>query len=53
MEKSNSKEGGFGRPFIFSLAARLRRKGDDMNKKPIIAFLYDIAKTLCTPDMQD
>ena len=24
-----------------------------MNKKPIIAFLYDFDKTLCTPDMQD
>ena len=53
MEKSNSKEGGFGRPFIFSLAARLRQKGADMNKKPIIAFLYDFDKTLCTTDMQD
>ena len=24
-----------------------------MNKKPIIAFLYDFDKTLCTTDMQD
>ena len=60
-EKSNSKravlagstEGPVSdRPFIFSLTAA-RRKGDDMNKKPIIAFLYDFDKTLCTTDMQD
>ena len=60
-EKSNSKravlagstEGPVSdRPFIFSSAAA-RRKGDDMNKKPIIAFLYDFDKTLCTTDMQD